>query len=70
MNQIATLSKSMNVTENDLKGFLVCLKHWMDKGLTFEEAVEKNMEVMTAMAGRSSRLSQETVVTITTNAMY
>ena len=43
MDKIESLAKEMNVTENDLIGFLSAIKIWMDKGYSMEEAIQKNL---------------------------
>ena len=41
MDSITILAREMNVTENDLIGFLSAIKIWIDKGYSFEDAVAK-----------------------------
>lgn len=54
------LAKMMNVTEADLDGFLAVLRHWMGKGLTLDQAIERNLEVMKGMANRAQTGAQST----------
>jgi hypothetical protein len=46
MTKIAELAADMNVSENDMASFVNCLKVWTDKGMTLEQAIERNMQQM------------------------
>lgn len=71
MDKITTLAKEMNVTENDLIGFLSAIKVWMDKGYTMEDAIAKNLEQMTRLVNNSVKLSyDENMKEIAISAFY
>ena len=59
MDKIESLAKEMNVTENDLIGFLSVIKIWMDKGYTMEEAIQKNLAQMVKFVNNSVKLSKD-----------
>ena len=54
MTTIAELAKEMGVTEADVSGFVECLRYWMNKGLTFEQAIEKHMRAMVRMVNNTT----------------
>lgn len=59
MDKIESLAKEMNVTENDLIGFLSAIKIWMDKGYSMEEAIHKNLAQMVRFVNNSVKLSKD-----------
>lgn len=59
MDKIESLAKEMNVTENDLIGFLSAIKIWMDKGYSMEEAIQKNLAQMVRFVNNSVKLSKD-----------
>ena len=59
MDKIESLAKEMNVTENDLIGFLSAIKIWMDKGYSMEEAIQKNLAQMARLVNNSVKLSKD-----------
>ena len=59
MDKIESLAKEMNVTENDLIGFLSTIKIWMDKGYSMEEAIQKNLAQMVRLVNNSVKLSKD-----------
>lgn len=59
MDKIESLAKEMNVTENDLIGFLSSIKIWMDKGYSMEEAIQKNLSQMVRLVNNSVKLSKD-----------
>ena len=59
MDKIESLAKEMNVTENDLIGFLSVIKIWMDKGYSMEEAIQKNLAQMVRLVNNSVKLSKD-----------
>ena len=59
MDKIDSLAKEMNVTENDLIGFLSSIKIWMDKGYSMEEAIQKNLAQMVRLVNNSVKLSKD-----------
>ena len=59
MDKIESLAKEMNVTENDLIGFLSAIKIWMDKGYSMEEAIQKNLAQMVRLVNNSVKLSKD-----------
>ena len=59
MDKIESLVKEMNVTENDLIGFLSAIKIWMDKGYSMEEAIQKNLDQMVRLVNNSVKLSKD-----------
>ena len=59
MDKIESLAKEMNVTENDLIGFLSAIKIWMDKGYSMEEAIQKNIAQMVRFVNNSVKLSKD-----------
>ena len=71
MDKITTLAKEMNVTENDLIGFLSAIKLWMNKGYTMEDAIAKNMQQMTRLVNNSYKLAHnENMKEIAISAFY
>lgn len=62
MNELQKLAKEMNVTENDLSGFVSCLRVWIAKGYTIEQAIEKHMAQMTRLAEHSGKMDNSLVV--------
>lgn len=62
MNKIQALAAEMNVTESDLVGFLSCVRAWMDKGYSFEQAVQKHQQQMTRIAEKAHEMPREIVV--------
>jgi hypothetical protein len=59
MDKIESLAKEMNVTKNDLIGFLSAIKIWMDKGYSMEEAIQKNLAQMVRLVNNSVKLSKD-----------
>ena len=59
MDKIESLAKEMNVTENDLIGFLSSIKIWMEKGYSMEEAIQKNLAQMVRLVNNSVKLSKD-----------
>lgn len=59
MDKIANLAKEMNVSENDLIGFLSAIKIWLDKGYSLENAIEKNMLQMNRLVNNCVKLSND-----------
>ena len=59
MEKIESLAKEMNVTENDLIGFLSAIKIWMDKGYSMEESIQKNLAQMVRFVNNSVKLSKD-----------
>lgn len=59
MDKIESLAKEMNVTENDLIGFLSAIKIWMDKGYSIEESIQKNLAQMVRLVNNSVKLSKD-----------
>jgi len=59
MDKIANLAKDMNVSENDLIGFLSAIKLWMDKGYSLEVAINKNMSQMNKLVNNCVKLSND-----------
>ena len=59
MDKIELLAKEMNVTENDLIGFLSAIKIWMDKGYSMEESIQKNLAQMVRFVNNSVKLSKD-----------
>ncbi len=71
MDKIESLAKEMNVTENDLIGFLSAIKIWMDKGYSMEEAIQKNLAQMVRLVNNSVKLSKdENMRELATGAFY
>lgn len=56
MTKIEALAQQMNVTTQDVAGFVLALSHQMSKGLTFEQAIEANLACMTKIAERACEL--------------
>ena len=59
MDKIESLAKEMNVTENDLIGFLSVIKIWMDKGYSMEDAIQKNLAQMVRFVNNGVKLSKD-----------
>lgn len=55
---ITELAAKMNVSETDVSSFLACINHWMGKGMDYEAAINRHMEVMTMMVENSVPFSQ------------
>jgi len=71
MDKIANIAKEMNVSENDLIGFLSAIKLWMDKGYSFEVAITKNMSQMDKLVNNCVKLSNDKdMKQIAVNAFY
>lgn len=62
MQTLKTLSAEMNVTEADLAGFVECLRVWMSKGYSMEEAISKHMAQMTKLAENALAFPQSLAV--------
>jgi hypothetical protein len=54
MTTIADLAKMMNVTEADVAGFVACLRVWLAKGYTFDQAIERHMAQMHRFVNRDA----------------
>jgi hypothetical protein len=53
---ISELAKMMNQSESDVSAFVECLRVWMNKGMTIEQAVERHMTQMTRFANNACNL--------------
>lgn len=60
--QIEQLAKEMGVTVGDMIGFIECLRVWVEKGMTFEEAIAAHMKQMTRLAESAANLPKSIVV--------
>lgn len=54
MDKIEALAKHMGVTTADLAGFIECLRVWIAKGYTMEQAIERHMAQMNRLANNSA----------------
>jgi hypothetical protein len=59
---IQELAQLMGQKESDVKSFVECLKVWIEKGFTIEQAIEKHMSQMTRLAEHSHQISTDVVV--------
>ncbi|WP_262027615.1 hypothetical protein [Microvirga sp. Mcv34] len=64
MNKIAELASLMGVSEADVRGFVAGLSVWIEKGFTFEEAIEKNLAVMTGLANNAVEISKRKEIAV------
>jgi len=47
---IETLAAEMNISPADLSSFIACLRVWLCKGYTLEQAIERHMAQMDRLA--------------------
>lgn len=50
---IQELAKEMNVSESDASAFVECLKVWINKGYSLEQAIAKHMQQMQRMVNEA-----------------
>jgi hypothetical protein len=43
------LAKLLGASESDAKSFVIAIAYWMASGLSYEDAINRHMRVMTAM---------------------
>lgn len=56
---VSQLAADCGVSETDAAAFVECLRVWLDKGMTFEQAVERHMRQMLRLAEHSADLSRD-----------
>ena len=61
---ITDLAKEMNVSENDVVAFVECLKVWIAKGYSIEQAIEKHMAQMVRLVNNAVALSSKTELVV------
>lgn len=49
---IKELAEMTGQSENDTRAFLACVGYWMDKGLSFEDAVAKHQRTMERLVNK------------------
>jgi hypothetical protein len=54
MTTIADLAKLVNATEADVVGFVACLRVWLAKGYTLDQAIERHMAQMHRFVNRDA----------------
>ena len=59
---IKKLAEIMKQTESDTQAFINCLKVWIDKGYTIDQAIIKHMEQMVRLVDNSTKLPKSIVV--------
>lgn len=62
MSKVEALAKHMGVTTADLAGFIECLRVWIAKGYTMEQAVELHMVQMNRLANNSTHPALRDIV--------
>lgn len=62
LTPVQQLAKEMGVTESELQGFVSCLRVWTDKGLSLEEAINKNMAQMTRFVNDAHLIPKQIAV--------
>ena len=60
--QVAELAALMGQKETDVQAFVDCLRVWINKGYSFEEAIERHMAQMTRFAERAPEFPCSVVV--------
>ena len=60
--QVAELAALMGQKESDVQAFVDCLRIWINKGYSFEEAIERHMAQMNRMAERATEFPRSIVV--------
>lgn len=60
--QIQQLAAMTGQSEADMQGFLVCISHWIAKGLTFEQAIAKNLQTLQRFADGTHTVPRAAVV--------
>lgn len=60
--KIEALAAEMGVTPADVAGFVAGLSIWINKGLTFEQAIERHMAQMLRFAEHSHEIPRSVVV--------
>ena len=51
------LAEMMGVSVSDVQGFVDCLRVWIDKGLTLDEAIERHQAQMVRMVNNAVTLA-------------
>ena len=59
MMDVATLAVEMGVTASDLNAFVECLRVWIAKGYTLEQAIERHMAQMNRLAANCHKLPKQ-----------
>tara|TARA_Y100001947_G_scaffold136491_1_gene124835 strand:+ start:61 stop:306 length:246 start_codon:yes stop_codon:yes gene_type:complete len=68
-DQIKALAAEMGVSEGDVLSFAACLRVWMDKGYTLEEAIHRHAEVMRAIVNNAVQIAK-TAKPLAVDAFY
>ncbi|MDB5358816.1 MAG: hypothetical protein JWO51_113 [Rhodospirillales bacterium] len=55
---LAGLATEMGVTVADVSGFILCIGIWMEKGLSFEAAIERHQAQMLKLAENAVQLAK------------
>ncbi|MBP9869873.1 MAG: hypothetical protein KBC53_00040 [Nitrosomonas sp.] len=56
------LAALMNQKESDVAAFLECVKVWIDKGYSFEDAIKMHMQQMTKIVNQSANIANSNKV--------
>ena len=62
MDKINELAKEMNVSPTDVLAFVRCLRVWVEKGYTFEQAIAKHSAQMNRLASHSLKLDAKALI--------
>ncbi len=62
MDTINELAKEMNVSPTDVLAFVRCLRVWVEKGYTFEQAIAKHSAQMNRLASHSLKLDAKALI--------
>lgn len=56
------LAEMMGQKESEVIAFVECLRVWINKGCTIEQAIERHMEQMTRMVNHADKLPKSIAV--------
>ena len=56
-DQIKALAAEMGVAEGDVLAFVACLRVWMDKGYTLDEALARHAEAMRVIVNNAVQIA-------------
>ena len=59
MQTLTTLAAEMNVKASDLAAFVECLRIWLAKGYSLEQAIERHMAQMNRLVNHSLKLPKQ-----------
>jgi hypothetical protein len=59
---IKELAETMGQSDKDVAAFVECLRVWISKGYTIEQAIEKHMQQMTRIASNAASMPRAVAV--------